>query len=432
MVDLSIHPNWARSSSSQRSMAYTIIIFGKPHDYSGPTGASMRLIQLLALTFPLLAYGCGGVGPPVLERQVLWYDEITSTLDQKLLLLNIARVSQGHPVHFTATSSIAATFDWTTSIGAGGTLAESSGTNLFNFDFGASASENPTFQIIPITGKAFSEQILDPFDEIEFQFHVFPRRDNIDRVLRLIVAGIEFQKPDGSHASFVENDPRRRREYEMFRRIVMQLDWLNENRKLFIRPLIFEKVVVDGLQVPPRGQDIIKDEGINWKRKSDGTYLVTRLTAGRLVIMNRDPMAMTDNERFRLNEKLKKNPKGHVYVEIRPEGPGGDFPIRGTLRIRSIFQILTFVANGIEFAKEFDVSPDPRTGKTDVNPRATLEIIVASSPPASDVAWMRYRDKYYSVADTRWDRATFVILGHLFETAVGEIEDVGIPITISK
>ncbi len=38
MVDLSIHPNWARSSSSQRSMAYTIITFGKPHEYSRPTG----------------------------------------------------------------------------------------------------------------------------------------------------------------------------------------------------------------------------------------------------------------------------------------------------------------------------------------------------------------------------------------------------------
>jgi hypothetical protein len=42
MVDLSIHPNWARSSSSQRSMAYTIIIFGKPHEYSGPTVGSAR------------------------------------------------------------------------------------------------------------------------------------------------------------------------------------------------------------------------------------------------------------------------------------------------------------------------------------------------------------------------------------------------------
>ncbi len=45
---------------------------------------------------------------------------------------------------------------------------------------------------------------------------------------------------------------------------------------------------------------------------------------------------------------------------------------------------------------------------------------------------MRYRGKYYSVADTRWDRETFAILGQLFETAVGDVEDVGIPITISK
>ena len=45
---------------------------------------------------------------------------------------------------------------------------------------------------------------------------------------------------------------------------------------------------------------------------------------------------------------------------------------------------------------------------------------------------MRYRDKYYSVGGTRWDRENFAILGQLFETAVGEVEDVGIPITISK
>ena len=45
MVDLSIHPNWARSSSSQRSMAYTTTIFGKPHEYSGPTGVAIPLIR---------------------------------------------------------------------------------------------------------------------------------------------------------------------------------------------------------------------------------------------------------------------------------------------------------------------------------------------------------------------------------------------------
>ena len=42
MVDPSNHPHWAGSSSSRRSMAYTIIIFGKPHEYSGPTTVTAR------------------------------------------------------------------------------------------------------------------------------------------------------------------------------------------------------------------------------------------------------------------------------------------------------------------------------------------------------------------------------------------------------
>ena len=390
----------------------------------------MHIARLCSLAFSSILFGCAG--PPVLEQQVLAYDQTTSTIQQKLLLLNIARLSQGHSVHFTATSSIAASFDWTTSLGASGTIAESSGSNLLNLNLGTSASENPTFQIIPLAGTDFSEQILEPFDEIAFQFHVFPNNNNLDRVLRLMVAGFEYQKPDGSQAGYVANDPRLGKEYEAFRKIVLHLDGLNENHKLFIRPLIFNKVVVDGLKVPPRGQDIVNQQGITWIRKPDGAYLVTRLDAGRLVVLNYDPVAMTDEERFQLNEKLKRNPKGHVYVDIRAGGPGGYFPIRGTLNLRSVFQILTFVANGIDYSPEFDVPPTPGTETVGDNPPSTLRINVTSKKPDSDLPSVWYRGKYYSVADTRWDRDTFSILGQLFETSVGDVENVGIPITISK
>lgn len=393
--------------------------------------ASMRFIRYFVFAFPLIASGC--VGPPVLEQQVLGYDQVTSILEQKLLLLNIARVSEEQPVHFTSTSSIAATFDWTTSIGAGGTITEANDGNLFNFDFGASASENPTFQIIPVTGSAFSKQILQPFDENIFQFVAFPRSESLSLVLRMMVGGFQFQNPDGSHSFFVENNPEQPQEYETFRRLVMHLNWLNENRNLTIRPLVFEKVIADGMKQPPRAQDIIKGEDTIWTRNSDGTYRMTRFTAGRLVIANYDLMAMTDNERFILNEKLKKNPKGQIYVEIRPDGFGGDFPIRGTLRLRSMYQILSFIANDITGVKEFDVAPDPRTGKAnELNPPETLKIDVSRSQPALDVTWMRYRDRYYSVADTPWDRKAFALLGHLFQTSVGDVENIGIPITISK
>jgi len=119
-------------------------------------------LSLLTATVALAISGC--LGPPVLERQVLGYDEVTKTLDEKLLVLNIARVSNNEPVHFTSTSSIAATFNWTTTLGASGEVTEK-GTNFLNLNLGGSASENPTFSISPISGKEFTERVATPFQD---------------------------------------------------------------------------------------------------------------------------------------------------------------------------------------------------------------------------------------------------------------------------
>jgi hypothetical protein len=62
----------------------------------------------------------------------------------------------------------------------------------------------------------------------------------------------------------------------------------------------------------------------------------------------------------------------------------------------------------------------------------TLKINVTDTPPPTNVPSIKYRGKYYSVGDTQWDRTTFVVLSSLFQTAVGDVEDVGIPVTISK
>ena len=90
----------------------------------------MRRTSLNLLSGALAVAISGCLGPPVLERQVLGYDEVTRTLDEKLLLLNIARVSNQEPVHFTSTSSIAATFNWTTTLGASDELTEFEGNQL--------------------------------------------------------------------------------------------------------------------------------------------------------------------------------------------------------------------------------------------------------------------------------------------------------------
>jgi hypothetical protein len=174
-------------------------------------------------------------------------------------------------------------------------------------------------------------------------------------------------------------------------------------------------------------------KGLQWRQNADGSYQLTRFQAGRVVVMNVDPMSLSNQARFELNERIKRNPRGFVFLEVRADGPGGDFAIRGAIKLRSMLQMLAFVANGARAVPEFDVAPDPRTGPTAENPRSALHIDdfrnsrrQRASPRSTS------RDAAYSVGDTQWDRATFAMLGDLFQTAVGEVKGVDLPITISK
>jgi len=314
-------------------------------------------LKLLIGAIVVAISGC--LGPPVLERQVLGYDEVTRALDEKLLLLNIARVSNSEPVHFTSTSSIAATFNWTTTLGASGEVTESKGTNFLNLNIGGSASENPTFSISPVSGKEFTERVATPFQDTIFEFLVF-QGGRIDQAMRLMGAGIEVQTPDGRFVRFIENDPRRPKEYEEFRRTAAHLQWLNDHRQLFVRPLVFDETLIADFKNTPSAGDINNgfNMGLRWRQKPNGHYELTRLKGGRVVVVNFDPMALTDQQRFELDEKINKNPSGFVYLDIRPNGPGGDFPIQGAIKLRSMFQILNFIATGIRVAPEFEVRTD--------------------------------------------------------------------------
>jgi len=393
--------------------------------------ARRATFSLLTSAIAVAISGC--VGPPVLERQVLGYDEVTRTLDEKLLLLNIARVSNYEPVHFTSTSSIAATFNWTTTLGASGQVTESKGTNFLNLNIGGTASENPTFSISPISGKEFTERVATPFPDTIFEFLVF-QGGKINQAMRLMGAGIEAQKPDGRFVRFIENDPRRPKEYEEFRRIAAHLQWLNDNRQLFVRPLVFDETLIADFKNTPSAGDINNgfNMGLRWRQKPNGNYELRRLKGGRVVVANFDPMGLTDQQRFELDEKIKKNPSGFVYLDIQPNGPGGNFPIEGAIKLRSMFQILNFIATGIRTAPEFEVSPSVPTEEAEAGATATLKINVTDRPSGLRLPTVYYDGHYYSVNDTVWDRTTFLILSILFQTTIGRIENVGIPITISK
>ena len=380
---------------------------------------------------------CSTVGPPVLERAVLGYDETNARLSQQMVLLNIARWHAGENMHLTVTSSIAATFDWTATTGIGGQLEESSGTNFFNLNMGGRASENPTFSILPLQGQDYVNRLLKPFTENVVSLTVFQGDTPVDRLLRLMAEGIEFYGPKGETERFVTNAPGRPREYTEFRRILLHLRWLVENRQLFARPLVFEDVLFKDIADRPKAEDLAKgiNLGITWRQKPDGRFQASKLTQGRVAITNYDPMLLSDEQRWALNERIKRLPASVVYVDLDPDYPGGDMPFTGGIRLRSFGEIIRFVADGMGEFPEFDVQPDSRTGSGDVaieNRAATLTIAVAETAPPDHIPSVLFRGKYYSVADTEWDRSNFRLLALLNQTTVGNVEGIGIPITISK
>jgi hypothetical protein len=390
----------------------------------------MRMLAMLGI--PLVLSGC--LGPVSLQHAVIGYDRAVSQIQWELLLLNIARLGDGLPVHFTVTSSIAATFDYRTSVTVGGIYNDTPGYFAPSFSVGAAAAENPTLSIVPMQGREFTERVLAPVDESKFEFLVF-QGSPIDLVMRLMADGIEVQTPEGRFERFILNWPSYPREYEEFRRMALHLAWLNANRKLFVGRLNFVETTTAALSAPPPADEIRNavEKHYRWRQGTGtGRYDLERWVAGRVVITNYDPRTLSDAERAALNARAASNPANFVLIDIRPEHPGGDWPLFGALKLRSFNRMLDFVAESAGKLREYDVAKDPRTGEVGVNPAQTLAIVISESAPPEDFPNALYRGRYYAVADSPWDRKAFGLLFQLFQVTVTDVSQVGVPITISK
>jgi hypothetical protein len=390
----------------------------------------MRIVVLAGIL--VMASGC--LGPVSLHHAVLGYDRTVSRIEQEMLLLNIARLRHRLPVHFTVTSSIAATFDYRTSVGVAGIYNANPYFFSPSFSVGATVAENPTLSIVPIQGREFTERVLTPMSEGKFEFLVF-QGSSIDMVMRLMADGIAVQTREGRFERFILNWPTRRKEYEEFRQIALHLAWLNANRKLFVGRLSFTQTARAALSGPPSAEEIrnAMEKDYRW-RQVPGTdvHELGRRVTGRVVITNYDPHTMTDAERAELNTRASNNPANFVLIDIRPEHPGGDWPLFGALKLRSFNLMLDFVADGGSGPPEYDVAKDPRTGAVAENPARALAIEITESAPSAEVPRAGYGGRYYSVADTTWDRTAFRLLYQTFQMTVTDVSQVGVPITISK
>src|SRR5512147_2778659 len=212
----------------------------------------------------------GCVGPPALHDSVLGYDQTVTSLEQEILLLNVARLGSDEPPHFTVTSSIAATCGFETTSTIGGQIFEDRGIDGFSLSLQSRALENPTFSIVPISGQEFTTRILTPINEGVFAFLGV----RIELLARLMADGIEMLSPEGSTKAFFYNKVTTPDQFVAFRQMVIHLGSLQSDGLLFISPLTYDEVVLDRTRQQPNTGDIVSATGggLGWRENDDKTY----------------------------------------------------------------------------------------------------------------------------------------------------------------
>ena len=381
----------------------------------------------------------GCLSPIALHRAVLEYDRTVSQVEAELLLLNIARARHHRPVHFTAVSSVAATFDFRTNVGIRGGFGPSTDPSErpLTLEYGASVAENPTVTIVPISGEEFTKRILRPLEESHFDFLAHQGFD-INMILRLMARGMVLEDGEQSR-TVLFNTPARREEYAVFRQRLLHLASLQQARTLYIEPLSYEEAFPVALDRALTPAEVVAalDKGYRWSVKNQvNSQILTRKVVGRLVITNYEPWRHPNEERHLLNEEIQRFPLDYVFVDIRSGYPGGEWPMRGVIQLRSFNAIIGFVARGISEEPGFHVQPDSRTGPVFMNPDHILDVEETTSAPKDAQFSVEFEGTYYAIRKfpisrgmvPSWNQESFSVLANLFQMTVTDVSNVKTPI----
>ncbi len=401
-----------------------------------------RWLGAFGLFFSLT--GC--LSPIALHRAVLEYDRAVARIRAEMLLLNIARAKQIEPLHFTAVSSVTATFGFEASGGFAPTRTET--LPLVSPFFTGTVAESPTITIVPIEGEEFTKRLLSPVNakKVAFLFHQVVEPAIL---LRLISEQLVIKNDKG--VTVVRNDPVEVAQYVEFRRRVLHISSLKFWEGIYVGPIFYEEVLPISFPADSASLEVLSaldnilgalEKGYRWKRiEEDGPLLLTKQVVGRLAITNYDLPGLPNDERQRLNIEAEALPENSLLVDIRPGGPGGDYPMLGYFLFRSFSDVLRFVANGISAVPEFDVEPDKRTPKVLSNPTQTLAIKVTPGEPKDAAFRVKHRGFWYSVDQPEeesgkvllWNKEAFRTLSELYQMTVTDISRTPVPaITIAK
>jgi hypothetical protein len=204
----------------------------------------------------------------------------------------------------------------------------------------------------------------------------------------MAVSSMRIQTGDGTAVYL--NHPGRPEEYEEFQKRVRHVTALYDEHRLHIGSVMAEEAWTGPLPAGVAPGDVLAalDKGYKWKTSGDKF----RLDRMRVLISNYRPHEVDASMRQALGERLKEWPANEILLDIRADFPGGEFPIRGQITLRSFNSVLEFFARSMREAYH----------RQDAIRLLTIE---ESDKALEDAAVsVQYEGRYYSIRKPAPDR----------------------------
>ena len=395
----------------------------------------MRRIRNLLITMllPILVSGCAMQAEIIQQRHWDLNETIRETSNEQLLL-NLVRLRFDETPYFLQVASITTNFSAAASVGATGTIPQGSGNNVLGLNTGITYSESPTVTWSIPDSREFLGRFYAPVGADQLTLLAQSGFDLVE-VLRIGVQKMNLLRNREFHIRDGEFRP------ENYPQFVEAVDLMEALRKEglidFAHSLMsnYGGVTLPISQMDPRGVAEGMPYGLLYLSRESGTATPYRVQKPLFLRFSKrsdgDPRAQRLRQLLNLRPDLYSFPITNT-VDVSPEAiravdgklaqifdPQEKLAHIGLIN-RSVLDILRFAAASVEVPGEEVASG--RARMRDV--RLDEYLVVRTSPTEPADAWLKvpYGGAWYYIPSTDLQaRTSFILLGALFASVVGDV-----------
>lgn len=142
--------------------------------------------------------------------------------------------------------------------------------------------------------------------------------------------------------------------YETFRKVVLHLSAIQDQDQLYAEPLNLEyDWTLSATAVSAEGFHILAKEFVIHHDQQNDLFILHQKKQGPILITNYDPGILSEKKCAQLSKEAEGWEPNDVAFDIRPDGTGGEWPMKGIFRLRSFHAIISALGRSLGDEPEY-------------------------------------------------------------------------------